>query len=67
LAAFASVAAGAEVAGAAAGAGAAAFLATTFFTVFGAASVLMFTIEADCFADISNAVMYILLPDGVNR
>jgi hypothetical protein len=41
-------------------------LATTFFTVF-AGSVLMFTIEADGFADISNAVMYILLPDGVNR
>jgi len=27
----------------------------------------MFTIEEDGFADISNAVMYILLPDGVNR
>ena len=39
--------------------------AATFFAVFGAS--LMFTIEADGFADISNAVMYILLPDGVNR
>jgi hypothetical protein len=40
--------------------------AATFLAVLASAE-LMFTIEADGFADISNAVMYILLPDGVNR
>jgi hypothetical protein len=42
--------------------------AAAFFTVLGAsAELIVFTIEADGFADISNAVMYILPPDRVNR
>jgi hypothetical protein len=42
--------------------------AAAFFAVLGAsAELIVFTIEADGFADISNAVMYILPPDRVNR